>query len=177
MKFLNRPIINKNLASRGFTLVETLIYMFLFVVLILGIINSTVLLAKNYRNIKSVRSIENSAISAMDRMTREIRDASSISSGTYNVNPGILILNGTDSSGTAETLKFYVSNGRVLLDRNGINIGQLTQADANVSSLVFRSISTTTSSAVKIEMTIDNGSSTPYITKNFYGTAILRSSY
>lgn len=165
------------LKNKGFTLVETIIYLFLFVSLVLGIINSTVLLSKNYRNVKAIRSIENSAIGAMDRMTREIRDATDIASATYNTNPGELILDGTDSAGDSETIRFYVSNGRLMLDRDGVNIGQLTQSDVTVSSLVFRSVSTTTSSAVKIEMSISNGSGASAISKNFYNTAILRSSY
>jgi Tfp pilus assembly protein PilW len=169
----------RSIGQKGFSLVETIVYLTIFVAITVAIINSTVVLAKSYRNVGSIRAIENSAISSMERMTREIRDATSINNSltTYNTNPGVLALNSTNDAGTVETLRFYVSGNKLLLDRNGVNIGQLSLSDANISSLIFRSIATSTVSGVKIEMTIDNGSTTPYITKNFYGTAILRSSY
>lgn len=165
--------------TKGFSLVEVLVYLALLILLLGGIINSTLLLAKSYRSVKAVRSIESSAISSMDRMMREIKDATSINSGlsSFNVNPGTLALNTTDASGTAETLKFYVLDNKIMMDRNGSNVGQLTFSDSRITTLIFRSISTSTSQAVKIEMAIQSGTSTSFITKNFYDTAILRSSY
>ncbi len=165
--------------NKGFSLVETVVYLGLLIVLLVAIIDSTVLLAKNYRNVKAVRSIENSAISSMDRMVREIRNAKSIDGAqtTYNSSPGSLKLNTTDTSGTAQTLRFYLSGGKVIMERNGISIGQLTTSNAVVSSLIFRAISTSTSDAIKIEISIESGTTTSYVTKNFYETAILRNSY
>jgi Tfp pilus assembly protein PilW len=173
------PKKNRGGLSKGFSLVETIIYIFILTLLLVGIVNSTLLLAKSYRSVKAVRSIESSAISAMDRMTREIKDATSINTGasSLNINPGVLSLNATNASGTAEVLRFYVSGGKIMMDRNGVSVGQLTFSDSNITTLVFRSISTSTSEAVKIEMAIQSGTSTSFITKNFYDTAILRSSY
>ncbi len=165
--------------SGGFSLVEILIYILLLGLLLAAIINSTLLLAKSYRNVKATRSIESSAISSMDRMTREIRNATSINTGasSLNVNPGILALNTTTASGTSQTIRFYTSSGKLIMERDGSTVGQLTFSDSNVSNLIFRSISTTTSEAVKIEMSIQSSTSTSFITKNFYQTVILRSSY
>lgn len=173
-KFFNKKY------KRGFTLIEVLIYLFLLVILLAAIVNSTLLLAKNYRNVKAVRTIENSAISSMDRMVREIRNANGINGAqtNYGVNAGSLMLDTTNSSGANITLRFYLAGGKVMLDRNGSVVGPLTSSDANVSSLIFRHIATSTSEAVKIEMTIESGTSTPaYIQRKFYDTAVVRGTY
>ena len=163
----------------GYSLVEMIVYLALLTLLTIAIVNATVLMAQSYRNVKAVRSIESSAVSAMDRMEREIRNASNVngSQTTYNSSPGSLMINTTDASGTAATLRFYLSSNKVMLDRNGASIGPLTSSDSIVSSLIFRSISTSTSAAVKIELTIQSGTTTSYISKNFYDTAIMRGTY
>ena len=163
----------------GYSMVEMLVYLALLTIITIAIVNAIVLMAQNYRNVKAYRSIESSAISAIGRMEREIRNATSVNGAqtTYNSSPGSLMLNTTDVNGTAITLRFYLSNSKVMMDRNGSSLGQLTSSDSIVSSLIFRSISTTTTSAVKIELTIQSGSTTSYVTKNFYDTAIMRGTY
>jgi len=164
----------------GFTLVETLVYLGLAVILLSGIVQAIVTLTAAYRNVKTARDIESSAIAVMDRIVRDTRDATSINTAqsTFNLNPGILYLNTYNASSTAITDKYYVANQRVMLSENGVLLGPLTSADVAVSSLIFRSYSTSTSNAVKIELTLTSAStSRVYITKNFYGTAVLRGSY
>ena len=163
----------------GYSLIELIIYMALMTLLLAGVVQSTLLLTQGYRNVKAVRNIENSAIYSMDRMVREIRNAVSIdgSQTSYNTAQGSLKLNTTDDSGTAETVRFYVTGGKVMFQRNGSDVGPLSVSSATVSSLVFRSIATSTSQAIKIELTVESGTSTSYFTKNFYETATIRGSY
>lgn len=168
-----------NKRMRGYSLVELIIYMALMTVLLAGVVQSTLLLTQGYRNVKAVRNIENSAIYSMDRMVREIRNAKSVdgSQTTYNSAAGSLKLNTTDDVGTAQTVRFYLSGGKLMLQRNGADIGPLSVSSANVSSLIFRLISTSTSQAIKIELTVESGTSTAYFTKNFYETATIRGTY
>lgn len=163
----------KQSTKTGYTLPEVLIYIAILSVLLVAIVQSLLLLTNSYKNIKAVRSIESSAITAIDRMETDIRGAESINTGnsSFNVNPGVL----TITTG-ATTTKFYVSNQRMYVDENGVQVGPLTNADVKVTSLIFRSISTTTSSAVKIEMSLQSSYSSA-LTKNFYMTTVLRGSY
>lgn len=160
-------------------MVELLIYIFLLALLLTVMINSTVLLSASYRNIKSVKEIESSAISTLDRMVKEIRAAESVDTTqtAYNISPGALKINTTDSGGNPTTMKFYLVNQRLMMDQGGVQLGPLTTQSVRVTNLVFRSIATSTIQAIKIEMTIESGASTYYVTKNFYGTATLRGSY
>jgi hypothetical protein len=125
--------------------------------------------------------IESSAVASVSRMMTEIRNAESVDpSSTFGTNlvgtSGYLRLN--TGVATPALVKFYVNGSSSLaVDEDGVYSGPLTSTDARVKSLIFRSISTANSQAVKIELEIESGSSTNYKSKKFYDTAILRGSY
>lgn len=179
MKCTIDQIIKKD-NQKGFTLVETIVYLALFVILLVGIINSVLMLTGSYRNVRVSRSIESSAINTMDRIIREVRNADSIdySQSNFGINPSALSLNTIDESGNSGTVRFYVQGNRVYLQENGVVSGPLTNANVTVSSLVFRNITSTSSTAVKVEMSISSTSTNSvFITRDFQGTAVIRGSY
>jgi len=157
--------------KRGYTLVETLIYAALFVVLMGAIVNSTLLLSSSYQAIRSVKNTQNAALSAMDQMTRYIRAAESIDgTGTfYNASSSAVMLTSVDEGGDIHTVRFYRSNNRIMMDKDGSVFGPLTQNAVSVNSFVLRPIDTGNSIGVKIELEI-NG-------EYFYNTVMLRGSY
>jgi type II secretory pathway pseudopilin PulG len=149
--------------NKGFTLVETLVYAALFVILLGAIINSTFLLSTSYRHVKDVKNAQMSALVAMDRISREIRQASTINgAGTsYNIPSGSLLLD--------TGAEFFLTDGKIMMEQNNVSQGALTTNNVQVGTLMFRRIDTGNSQGVKIEMTIEN--------KNFYNTVMLRGSY
>jgi Tfp pilus assembly protein PilW len=167
--------------KKGTSIVEALVYIAILVMLFAGIVRGVFMLTTSYRNVKVYRSIEVTAVNVMERMIREIRNATSVNTAqtSYTVSPGSLSLNTTNASGTAMTVRFYVatSTSRMYMEENGVNLGPLTPSDISVSSLVFKSFSTSTSAAVKIEMTLSSASSAVSFSKNFYSTAVIRGSY
>jgi len=73
------------------------------------------------------------------------------------------------------TTKIYLSNGQVLLSQNNVVLGPLTLSDVRVTNLTFRNMTNSTFNGFKIEMTIDNGtSSEKYMSEDFYNSYILR---
>ena len=104
-------------------------------------------------------------------MTRNIKAASAVvgASTVYNVPAGSLALTVPDEDGDDHTVRFYVSNARVYMDKDGAVFGPLTSDVVNVGSLVFRPINTGNSIGVKIELQIEN--------EYFYNTVILRGFY
>lgn len=168
--------------QKGFTLVESMIYLAILVFLLAGVINAVITLTSMYRKVRVVRSVESSAVILMDRIIRETRNADSINSAqtSWNISNGSLALNTTDTSGASSVIRFYIATGtsRAMLEENGINLGPLTDSNVRVTSMLFRSYSTSTSAAVKIEMTLESASTSPlYVSRNFYGTAVMRGSY
>ncbi len=167
----------------GFTLVETLIYMALFAMLSGLLISSLVAMLRSYTEMRAQNDILSSARVAMERMTREIREADSVdtTSSTLGSSPGILKLNTTTSGGSAKTVQFS-KNGTSgvieILDSSDGTARSLTGTKVSVTSLIFRNITTTAGSAVRIEMTLQElrgGSSGRSF--DFYDTVALRGSY
>jgi len=165
--------------TKGLSLVETLIYVSIISVILVVIINALYSLSKSYRTIRSTVAIESSAVTSLDRIVREIHNALSVddAQSTLNTSPGVLTLNTKDDDGVNLTVQFFVTNQVVHIRENGVDIGPLSDSYARVTNLVFRSITTSQSRAIKIEMTIESGQDTSYKSKKFYSTAVLRGSY
>lgn len=165
----------KNTFKKGYSLVEVIAYIAMFTVLLSAVTYGTMVLVKSYRDTKSVRKVENSALASMDRMVREIRNATSVDTGasSFGNSSGILTIN----NGPSTTTRFYLSNQRIYVDENGAVLGPITLSSVRVTSLIFRHIATTTSEAIKIEMTMAGHTSSPSVSENFYNTAVLRGSY
>lgn len=167
--------------TRGFTLVETLVYMAILVVLLSAIVNAVLVLTTHYRAVRNTREMEDSVIAAFDRMTRDIRDADGfIASATIlNVANGSLSLLEQDlSSGQSTTTDYYVENSRLYVRENGVVLGPLTKSSIKTTSLIFRRIDTANSNAFKIEMSMQTDQAVPnVISNNFYTTVVMRGSY
>ncbi|MDO8565087.1 MAG: prepilin-type N-terminal cleavage/methylation domain-containing protein [bacterium] len=162
--------------QRGFSLVEMLVYITVLVFMLVIIIQVVVSLTKSDRIIKSLRNIENSAVLGIERISREMREAESINVGEsiLGTHPGKLVLQSTDQSGNPRTVEFYLSSGQLILKENAVVLGPLTGSDAEITGLIFNRFSGTNSEGVRVEMTIESGTSTAYRTKKFYSTSIIR---
>ena len=169
---------NKN--KNGFSLVEVLVYLAIFTVLSILVINSFIVILSSFNTTNANRRILESGTVVMERMTREIRQASSINiaNSTMGANPGVLYLNTTDSGNNVIFVKFKKeTNGDLDIYQNSNSGNNLLGSHVTVSSLVFRRITTTESEAVKIEMTITYSEGNITKSENFYNTIILRGSY
>ena len=118
----------------------------------------------------------------MDRIIREARSALSVDTigSSFNVSAGILSLNTTNANGSSTVIKFSLATTtqRIMLYEDGVSLGPLTSDNVAVTSLVFRHYSTTTASAIKVEMIIEGTSTSTFnVSENFYGTAVVRGSY
>jgi prepilin-type N-terminal cleavage/methylation domain-containing protein len=162
----------------GFSLVEMIIYMAILAMMLLVIINTLFIISTSQRTVKSSKTIENSGIFSLERMVRDIRNATSVDTNQsiLGSHPGVLVLNGTDVNGNSHVVKFYLSTSTLHVVDNSVDQGALTETGTKVTNLVFTLINTTKSSAVRIQMTLESGTSTYYRSEKFYSTAILRGS-
>jgi type II secretory pathway pseudopilin PulG len=162
--------------SRGFSLIEMIVYIAVLTFLLGIILNVVVSVAGADRLIKSARNVESSAILALERVTREARGMENIviASSTLGVHPGRLYMSGENASGLPRNIEFYLSNGQVFMNENGISLGALTSSDATVTNLVFQRFATSTVEGVRAEITIESGTSTHYRAEKFYSSVLLR---
>lgn len=165
--------------SRGFSLIELLVYLAVFATALTLIVGTALGFSRAYGGFANVSRIESDATVILERLTREARGAKSIdtTASIFGVNPSKLILNTTDDAGAARTVEFSISNGALHLKENGSDTGALTSSKVAVSGFVARRIATGRSEAVKIELALQSGAGTASTTKKFYATTILRNSY
>lgn len=166
--------------KKGSSLIETLIYSAILGVVAVFTTSSLLTTMKSYSNIKLSRDLDVSASTAMERMTNEIRLANGIDSAgsVFVASAGKLKLNTADSLGASTTIEFFLS-GFGVFAKEGTNLPEaLTASSTEVLSLIFDKInSASTSSAVKISLTVKAKNGNLDRMEKFYNTAILRGSY
>lgn len=168
------------LKQKGFSLVEMLIYVSILAVIFVAVVNMLIDMTATYRTLKVSKDIDLSAFTAMERISLEIKGADSINVGQSalgtTTNPA-LALNTYDTNGVSTIVKFSVSNNLVRVSEGGVDKGALNASTTKVTRLIFYSIDASTSDAVRIEMTLQSGTSTNLKTEKFYTTAVMRGSY
>ena len=163
--------------SRGYSLVEMVIYVAILSVISLLAINTILSFGPSYHTLLAYRSAENSGVLSMERMSRDIRSATSVdtANSTLGTSPGVLTLVAT-SNNVSTTTKFYVQNSVLKVDINGTYFGPLSEASSSITSLIFRVLSGNTSSAVKVDMTVQGKAGAITEVKTYHATIILRGS-
>ena len=134
----------------GYSLLELVVYIALFIVISIVIINSLITVMKTYSTANGYRRLQSNGELVMERVVREIRQASAVGSSTvYTSNPGILVVQGVDDIGAARTVTFSVVNNAVQINDNGAT-GALSSNEVTTTSLIFKHITTTVGEGIKV---------------------------
>lgn len=163
--------------SRGYSLVEVLIYSSILGLFFGVIVGSILSMAVSYKTLKISKNLNLSAISVMERLEFEIRRAEAVS--LISLVPPKLVLNTYDELGNPLSMEFSTSTeNAIILKQNGTSIGKLMIYDTKINNLTFtKLVQPGVSEAVKIDMTITNESGGKSKTETFHNTVILRGSY
>ncbi len=162
--------------EQGYSLVETIIYVALFVALSALLIDSLIVMGKAYTESRASRDILVSAQTAVDRVMRDVRSAKDVDVLTSYLDdtPGIIVLDETADDGTAFTERFALEDGRVMLSVGGSAEIPLTGPHVTVDSLVFRDIGSGASEGVRMEMTLHSLRSLVGRSATVQDTALIR---
>jgi len=165
--------------SKGFTLVEMIIYVTFVAVISVIATNSIITMSNTFSNLRVTRDINNTATVAIERVVREIRRAYDIdqANSSFGAHPGRLTLNTTASDDSDTTVEFYVSSGRLRVKTGGVDAGPITSKNITVDNLLYDLITTSNTTAVKIEMQVTATNGSIQKTETFYNTVALRGSY
>lgn len=169
--------------SNGFSLVETIIYLAIFTMVSILVINSFITVMSSFATTRTNRSLLEAGITSIERISREIRQAGSVDLTNSNLGLGILQLNSTDINDNPIVLKFKKENSTLNLYKcTGTGVcntlsGNLPGQSIVVDNLIFRRIATTHGEAIKVEMVLRDTRSKNNKTENFYDTIILRGGY
>ncbi|OGF58167.1 hypothetical protein A3B05_00175 [Candidatus Giovannonibacteria bacterium RIFCSPLOWO2_01_FULL_43_160] len=154
---------------RGYTLLETVIYVGILAVIAVLALGSILSVYKAFGKTKIERKLALNGDIAVERMVRSVRSATSTdtSVSVFGIHPGILKIGGT---------KFSLLGSVLQVTENGEAPQDLT-SDVNVSSLVFYRTVSANSEIIKIELALQAGTGIFQKSKNFYGSAVLRGAY
>lgn len=168
-----------NKKNSGFSLVEILVYIAIFAALSVVIINSFSVIVASFNSTRTSRDLLEGGNTSFERITREIRLANSVDSANsvLGSTPGTLQMNSTNSGGSARIVKIILESGAVNLYEDGTLTGNLLGSNVQATSLIFRKITTTAGTAVKVEMTLQDQRGKDHRSEKFYDTVILRGDY
>lgn len=171
---------NKNTTTRGYTLLETVAYIAIFIVVLVAVLDMLVTLSKSFLRVRAYNEVRVDGASVVERIAREVRTANSVDlpGSDFDAHPGNLLINTTDESGTAKTIEFYwdsTEKNMNIVD-GGVNKGALNGSSTEVTNIVFRNASSTKGEAIKIEMTLQSKKLTAIAAK-FYDTIVMRGGY
>jgi hypothetical protein len=160
----------------GVTLVETLIYIVILVLITTMVVGILIAMTKSFLHFRTSRALSQAASVSMERMMYEIKQAENFGVGSiFDTNPGRLVLATTDAAGAPLTVEFSASSTQLLISEGG-TVAELLPTNINLESLIFRQIITTNSKAVKVEMVLrDDRSLRDPLTLS--ATAVMRDSY
>lgn len=163
---------NNKKMNKGYVLLETIFYIFLFAILSIAVIDAMVTMTRAFKE-STIQADLTQGGNIMERISREIRQAYGINLITTND----LILNTKDSVGANKTIEFNLSSANVQLIDNGATSVNLNSSNVTVSNITFTQINTVKGSAIKIVLTIRSNHDSQNRTENFYDTVVLRGDY
>lgn len=158
--------------KKGFSLLEMVFYVAIFIMLSMVIIESTIIFTKSFRVAKINVELSEGA-NIMERISREIRSASSV----VSISSNSLKVRVEDGTLVGDSSQFTLSGSDLLFYEDDVLVGNLNPTTLSISGLTFTQITTANSTAIKIEFT---ATSTRYGGTNsatFYNTVVLRDSY
>ena len=166
-------------SRRGFSLIEMVVYIALLAILTVLAVNMTLSMTRAFADLRVSRDINSSATTLFERITRDIRGAYDVdvAGSVLGTNPGDLLLDTKDSSGTNMTVEYFVSNGSVHIKENGVDQEAIMSASTQAVSFVVREAVSTNSKAVKVEVTLSATRGDITKQRNFYTTVVLRGTY
>ncbi len=156
----------------GFSLIETIFYIALFVVVALVVVNALISMTKSFRA-TSIQADFVQSSSIIERISRDIRQSYDI----YAISSSDVTLNTKDEAGNNKTIRFLLSGSDVQIFENGILIGNLNSSTIQVTSLSFTQINTLVGKAVKVYISVTSTKDASSRVESFYSTVVLRGSY
>jgi len=162
--------------KKGFTLVETLIYVAILAMFIFSLIAFLNIMTNARINNQMVLEVNNQGDQVIKTITQSARNATTINTPAISSTGSSLSL-ATSASGTNPTV-FSISGGVLYMTEGSGSAIAITNDKVVVSNLVFSNLSKIgTHGTIQIRFTLTSAISDPNITNkavDFYGSATIR---
>ena len=143
--------------QRGFTLVETLVYIVIISIIVTVVVSTLLWIVRSEANAKARRVTADNTRSVMRIMTREIREAKILYTPTMTL-PTQLSLETKINLPPGETstyVDFFLCGTRLCLKREFQNPIALTSEDVEVTNITFTEVTTNSIPSIQIALQIE----------------------
>jgi type II secretory pathway pseudopilin PulG len=142
--------------SRGFTLVEAIVYLAILIIIVGAVVNLLLFVFRSNVAVQATREVEANVQIVMDQFAKEIRAAGSIYTPTTSASQ--LSLETTNSLPAGETstyIDFFLCGTRVCVKRESQLPQALTSEEVEITSLQFTEVRTGAISSFHIALDIE----------------------
>ncbi len=172
-----QQLISNKLTSRGFTLLELLLYVSLATLLLLATALFLSLLLESRVKNQTIAEVEQQGVRVMQTITQTLRNASVLNTPTRGISTSSLSLD-TITSANNPTV-FSVVGSTIFLTKGSANAVPLTNSRVGISGLIFSNLSRLgTPSVMHVQFTLSAINTTGIneydYSRTFYGDASLR---
>ncbi len=158
---------------QGFSIIETVVYLALLIIVSVLVIQNIILLFKNYNIVKTNQEIEYNAINIIDKISRDIKDSKNVivNESVFSIPQGSLSLNTASGS-----IKYYFEDNKIKYMKDGNYFSNLSTKNIFVDNFKFYYINATNTEAIRLELGLRSKAhlDNDFINKNFYTTIQLR---
>jgi len=160
--------------QRGFSLIEMLVYLALFVSLSALMVSMLFSFQETLAIKRVERAVSESARTVLETVLREIRDSSAVQTGATvtGVASGELAL---DQDG--DTVRFVQSANSLTYQENGVVLEVMQPQNVRITGFYVYPYTTGQIELVRVRMDIEATYANITSNESFYGSAVLRGSY
>ena len=163
--------------SRGFTLVETLIYLAIVGLVVTALVQFGLSVSDTrYRNYLA-QEVNANARSGMSIVSQKIREAAAINTSTsvFGTDPGTLSLEMADAQVNPTIFTLSGNDGSLQMQEGASAVQTITSAEVRVLNMVFRDLTaSSTRENIRIEMTMTGPADEFHYTKTVTSTVSIR---
>jgi type II secretory pathway pseudopilin PulG len=162
--------------ARGFTLIEVLVYISVFVMVALGAVLALVSYGRIVETVKTQAALSDAGQGTLERITRALRsgDSINVSNSSFATTSGsIAVVTGIDE------VRFYRASGTIFMRTNsGSPVALVDDSLVYVDKLVFFSYqSAEDTELIRIELQLSASSSEAVLTRTFNAATMVRGTY
>lgn len=160
--------------QRGMSIVDTMVYIAVLVILTSAAVTAIFSLNTVFERNKSERVLTDAATMVLERFTRDVRDADTVNLllSTLAASSSVVVL-----ENSATTTTYSVTDGKVMLDVEGVSYGALTPDAVLVQNFSVVRYAGTQSDALRLTLDLATYGKFASTTEKFYSTVVLRGSY
>jgi len=149
------PLNNYKASLTGFTLVEIIIYIGVFLIIVTVILVFMLWFANTSTKTKVMREVLTNARKSMEVIAREIKSAKSVyTPTTSSTQISLETLNYRPPEEETSYIDIYLCGSKICLKKEGQNPEIITSDNVNVTNLVFAHILTGSVSSFQINLTV-----------------------